>query len=227
MKSSKDQYLYKVFDSNNSGKFVVIDYEGKDKVWIQFLKTGFVKTATTRTIASGKVKDPFSPKHFNKGYLGLGNFSKKDKRVYSAWRNMLSRCYSGVYDSYSECEVCDEWLDYQVFAKWYTSQENWNNVKYQLDKDISTDCRGKLYSPEFCKLVPKLQNIAAIRIQSTNKNNGVTGVHIETLKSGKLKFRVTISINDKSTYLGSFDTLEEAQQVYNDRKLSYIESKSN
>ena len=43
----------------------------------------------------------------------------------------------------------------------------------------------------------------------------------------KLKFRVTISISSKSTYLGSFDTLEEAQQAYNDRKLSYIESKSN
>lgn len=57
--------------------------------------------------------------------------------------------------TYEGCTVCDEWLYFSNFKKWF--DENYIEG-FQLDKDIII--RGnKVYSPQTCCFVPKEINI--------------------------------------------------------------------
>lgn len=67
---------------------------------------------------------------------------KKDgkiSRCYDAWRRMLQRCYDLKYKedhpTYIGVTCCDEWKDYQNFAKWFYEQPN-HDRGYELDKDL-------------------------------------------------------------------------------------------
>jgi len=47
----------------------------------------------------------------------------------------------------------------------------------------------------------------------SDNRSGVKGVNIVTLKSGEKRYKAFITIKGKTTYLGSFKTLEEAEQA--------------
>jgi len=222
-RSVSDEFLDKIFTNNNGDRFIVIQYDGKDAVWIQYLNSGYVQKATTRTIRSGKVKDPFSPRYYGKGFMGVGKYSMKDRKAYLAWTNMLGRVYSDKFEMYADCKICEEWHDYQNFAEWFNRQPNSKEPGYELNKD-TVNARGKLYSPETCELISKQRNNALIREQKTNKS-GTTGVQIVHLKRKGIVYRVHISIDAVPTYLGTFSTIAEAKEVYENAKLSYIKRK--
>ena len=104
-------------------------------------------------------------------YGGICNVSNPDKRVYGLWYGMLRRCYDKEQQersrgkSYSECSVCDRWLDYSNFANDITllfGYEDWLNKKgYCLDKDtINPD--NKFYSRKNCCFIPYTENISDI-----------------------------------------------------------------
>ena len=73
---------------------------------------------------------------------------------------MIIRCYSNNYHqrepSYKECSVCEEWLNFQNFAKWWY-------INYfeegDLDKDLLVK-DNKIYSPKYCCILPKQINVA-------------------------------------------------------------------
>lgn len=76
---------------------------------------------------------------------GVGIFDSElattDEKVLMAnrvWRSMLSRCYSKKYQekepSYIDCSVCEEWLLFSNFKKWF--DENYVDG-YALDKRYS------------------------------------------------------------------------------------------
>lgn len=102
----------------------------------------------------------------NKSVVGVGinnyNGSMKDngKNIpsYVCWTSMLKRCYSDKYQSkqptYIGCSVCEEWLLFSNFKKWYDA-----NYKegFHLDKDILVE-GNKIYSPENCVFVPQYLN---------------------------------------------------------------------
>ena len=52
-------------------------------------------------------------------------------KYYAIWKSMLQRCYSPrcqeKYPTYKDCEVCEEWYDFQNFAQWY--EENYYEIK--------------------------------------------------------------------------------------------------
>lgn len=88
---------------------------------------------------------------------------------------MLERCYSARYQerkpTYKGCSVCDEWLNYQNFAKWY--DDNYYEIKGEimcLDKDILVK-GNKIYSPENCVFVPNYINVLFARIGCKNKES--------------------------------------------------------
>ena len=71
------------------------------------------------------------------------------------WREMLRRCYSPNFlfqnPSYKGCSVCNEWLSFSNFKRWFDN----NYVDgYQLDKDILVK-GNKIYSPNTCCFVPQ------------------------------------------------------------------------
>ena len=83
----------------------------------------------------------------------------KQTRSHKTWEHILERCYSAKLHAkeptYKDVVVAEEWLNYQVFAKWY--EENYYEVEGQrmeLDKDLlSGNC--KIYSPNTCIFLPK------------------------------------------------------------------------
>lgn len=110
----------------------------------------------------GSVKCPYEPRIYNVGYIGEGIYKSQENgekmRSYNIWHSMLCRCYDDVhrdkYKAYSDCYVCDEWLNYQNFASWY--ENNYYEIdgeNVDLDKDILFK-GNRIYSPDTCIFVP-------------------------------------------------------------------------
>src|SRR5690554_2242867 len=66
---------------------------------------------------------------FNIMVYGIGIYEKgkydtiKDLKAYRLWKSILQRCYSkksiAKFPTYRGCKVCDEWIYFQNFAKWF------------------------------------------------------------------------------------------------------------
>ncbi len=109
------------------------------------------------------------PSVYGVGYLGVGNYRAREEskgmtKEYVMWTNMLSRCYGQPYRDnpinstrYAECTVCDEWHNFQNFAKWCNEQPNFGKPRYALDKDM-IDFGNLIYCPEKCCVLPSAVN---------------------------------------------------------------------
>lgn len=141
---------------------------------------------------------------------GINDLPKERGIAFSHWKGMLRRCYSEEYaPSYKGCEVCDEWLLFSNFKRWFDD----NYIKgYQLDKDILTK-GNKLYSPTTCCFVPKRINQLLVN-SSKHKDSSPIGV---TYKKKTNKYIVQIN-----GYKGSYNTAEDAFIVYKKEKEAYI-----
>lgn len=155
------------FTTNKGGDVVVVEYVNTRCITIEFCDPHKHRVLTTKTVLlKGDLKNPFAPLLFGVGYMGVGRHKAKDgasrlgfKRIqsYSAWANMLSRCYDPNFRHYKHYEsvtVDKKWHNYQVFAEWYLAQTNTNsfNGTMCLDKDILTD--ACVYSETNCCVVP-------------------------------------------------------------------------
>ncbi len=87
--------------------------------------------------------------------FGKGINDTENAKDYQTWHSMLRRCYSPVFKkdkpTYEGCEVCEEWLHFSVFRKWYAAN---NKANWELDKDLLIP-GNKTYSPETCIFVPR------------------------------------------------------------------------
>ncbi len=200
----------KVFKSKNYGDFVVIEYKTSKEVVIKFLKTSYVTTVSFRELKEGRVKDPYYPSVYGVGYCGVGpyplSYSKKGKKsntpAYEAWLSRMKSCYGESKSShlYVGATVCDEWHNFQNFAKWYYDQPFSDKFGYHLDKDL-TIVGNQVYSPEACKLIPPCINTMGIfRI---SEKFGRTS-------SGKWRHRVYETRKPSRSY----ETKEECEKAY-------------
>lgn len=136
---------------------------------------------------------------------------------YAKWKSMLQRCYSEKYVNrrkcYVGCSVCDEWLRFSNFKRWFDK----NYVEgYYLDKDILVN-GNKVYSPETCCFVPhEINELIEIRKNKTNKFYQC----VEISKNGN--FRARIKRYGRREYLGTFKTPEEAFNAYKQGKVAYV-----
>lgn len=182
------------------------------------------RNVAVKELKSGSLKNYYHPEVLGIGFIGVGNYSArvegKMTKCYNTWFNMLSRCYQNINnrnEAYKEVFVCEGWHNFQNFAEWF--YENYKDNDWYLDKDIlCPTC--KIYSPETCILVPNEVNVLF------SKNNKSTlnlprGVYP---KDGK--YQSAISKFGKQYYLGFFDTIEEAHDVYNKAKKEYLEEVS-
>lgn len=155
--------------------------------------------------------------HINKkriyGVGVLDIFADRHKSLV-AWRSMLQRCYDskrfGIYPTYKDCTVCDEWLLFSNFKRWF--DENYIEG-YALDKDILVK-GNKVYSPDTCCFVPHEINESFI---STKKDGLPVGIHFY-----KGKYCAKICINKKQIYLGRFIKEEDALNAYLKHKRDYF-----
>jgi len=143
----------------------------------------------------------------------LSNIAYKDgrcnkhARLLAIWRGLHNRCYRNlkntkIYYKEKGIIVCNEWKTFEPFRDWALN----NGYKKHLTIDRK-DSNGN-YSPDNCRWVTsEVQNVNK-SIMKTN-TSGYTGVS----KSGN-KWIASITFNDKTKYLGRFDDIIEASNVY-------------
>jgi len=214
----------------------VIYYTNCKNIIVRFDKSGYEKNTNYRQFKLGSVKSPYCRSVHGVGYLGEGNYTSRingeKSPQYVAWNNMLQRCYSVKFQAtrptYIGCSVCEEWLNYQNFAKWY--DENYYEIESKsqrgmnLDKDILKK-NNKIYCPEYCIYVPDSINLLFIK-KNANRGNLPIGVN----KEGK-KYIAQCSVSDggisKQEQIGTFFTIEEAFNAYKYFKEEYIKQVAN
>ncbi len=140
---------------------------------------------------------------------------------YCLWTDMLKRCYSKKYlestPAYLGCSVSEDFKYFQNFAGWCESQIGFNTKGYDLDKDILY-AGNKQYNKYSCVFVPKQLNILLI---DRGASRGLYPVGVYWNKGDK-RFRAQITKRGKRHYLGSYDTVEKAWNVYKIAKESYV-----
>lgn len=140
----------------------------------------------------------------------------KDKKIYSIWNSMKYRCNN--VSTYENCDICDEWLIYDNFEKWY--KENYYEVKGEkmsIDKDIIclTNSIDKIYSPNTCLILPQRINSLFINIDNLKMYS----------KSMSLEYKYQASISNRGRIITEhFDTKENAIIWYKFNKRLLIES---
>lgn len=135
----------------------------------------------------------------------------RHKPSYNTWAEMLRRCYSheqsDKWSAYRGCSVCDEWLVFDNFDRWYNAHyvEGWH-----LDKDILVK-GNKVYSPQTCCFVPQIINESVkSNIRKRELPQGVT--------KKRNKFCAGSTYKGKKYCLGYFDTVDEAEKAFLKKK---------
>jgi hypothetical protein len=143
---------------------------------------------------------------------GIGNkgsgFYNSNSLAYKRWRNMLKRVtdteYQKLHPDYSDCIVCDEWLNLDNFGKWFDK----NYIEgYELDKDL-IEFGNKIYSPDKCIFIPKnINKLFHVQNKTSDLPHGVV--------YNRNKFRS--SIPNKT-----FDRLIDAKNCFWNNKYNLI-----
>lgn len=160
-------------------------------------------------------------KVYGKGVNDLEINTKKNIS-YRVWHNMLSRTINELnkskMPSYSDATICDEWLIYSNFKKWFDNPNNGYIEGYDLDKDILSK-GNKVYSPDTCCFIPHEIN-SLIRCWKSRKGKYPQGVS----KNSKNSYKVTIGIRGTRICVGTYDTVENASNAYRKAKETIIKT---
>lgn len=219
------KYEGKVFETNTSGKLIVLEYEHNTKVRVKFLDTGYETVVSSGNILKGGVRDPNYPSVYGVGYLGE-KYEKGEFKtlMYKRWSSMLQRCYDNKMHRYSptyvDCHVSGNFSCYSNFKAWSHLQIGNNSLDEQgkpfaLDKDILVN-GNKLYSEDTCVFVPREIN----SLLNTHSNR--SGVYPLGVHKQYEKFVASISKFGSRVFLGNYSTPEEAFLVYKEDKETYI-----
>lgn len=205
-------------------KMTIAEYYDVHNILVLF-ENGYKKKTTYNEFKKGSVRNPYDKTFYGIGYLGEGNYktsiSGEHTLEYDRWRAMLSRCYNEkekeVNKSYEGCTVCEEWLNFQNFAKWYS--ENYYEVEGQrmhLDKDILHK-GNKIYSPENCFIVPERINILFVK-NKNKRGDYPIGVHYdkkyETFVAGYNTFKTCVSLGWFNNPIEGFNAYKKGKEAY-------------
>lgn len=160
-------------------------------------------------------------KNSYKGKKYKSRVDGKKTKAYVCWSAMRLRVYSKNFQthrpSYTGCKMCDEWHDFQVFAKWHS--ENYIDG-FELDKDLLSGGQ-KVYSPETCVFLPR--NINTFLSGSGKQNK--TGYDGVSFIKRVNKFRASGKpfMGSKIKTIGHFYTPNEAYIKYQSFKAEQVE----
>ena len=218
---TKEGYNIKIVEYNNFSN-IIVEFDNGCRV-----------NTTYQHFKEGQVKNPYHPSVQNVGYLGIGKYNSKiNGKItlqYKYWRGMLQRCYddkcfkNNKNITYEKCVVCEEWHNFQNFAKWF--DDNYYEVENEiisLDKDILFK-GNKIYSPTMCIFTPQRINTLFLK-SDVIRGDCPIGVSYHK-KTNKFVAQMKI-INecDKQIkkHLGLFNTPKEAFECYKAEKEKYI-----
>ena len=220
---------------NNFGsKMVIVGYRKAMDIDVYFPEYDWTfKHTRYYLFKNGQIRCPYERRVYNIGYIGEGKYKAYNKngkstKCYNSWKHMLRRCYDSKlhkkFPTYKNCKVCNEWLNFQNFAKWYyNNYYEVNNEIMCLDKDILNK-GNKIYSPNNCIFVPNSINVLFTK---NDIKRGDYPIGVSYYKANK-KFVEKCSIYNyeenkkKSVFLGYYDTPQKAFEVYKEFKESHI-----
>ena len=226
MSKNKINRIGEVGYNKLGSKMIIIEYRGTYDIDVYFPEYNWTaKNVQYDNFKRGIIKCPYEPRVCGVGYLGEGKYTVrgedgKQTKCYQTWKNILQRCYDKKEHKkrplYKDCFACEEWHNFQNFAKWY-----YDNIYFigeeqmHLDKDILNK-GNKTYSPSTCIFVPQ-----SINDLFTKRQNYRGKYPIGVCKHGN-RYRVKCNKNSDGIYLGIYDTPEQAFQVYKTYKEKVI-----
>ena len=207
----------------------IVEYVSSRDITVQFKKTGELVKTEYGAFVKGNVKSHFTPSVYGIGITGLESTVDENGELlssYVCWKSMLQRCYSAKYQkkqpTYIDCRVCDDWLYYPNFKKWYN--ENYyeiNNKTSQLDKDVLIK-GNKVYSPETCIFVPQFINTLFTKRQKLRGELPIGVCYKKANKKYVAKLSVFKDGRSTTKNLGYYNTPNEAFEAYKRAKEDYI-----
>lgn len=209
-----------LFTNAQGSAYKVIEYRHAKDVLVRFIDEYQYETSVSAwACRSGKVRNPYTPSAYGVGFVGTGRFKlaegKKLTTFGGYWLRMLERCY-GARDknvSYEGCHVVRSWHNFQNFAKWCSGRKDFVDT-WHLDKDIILQ-DNKEYGPVTCCFLPPDVNMFTTKRNSLRGEYPI-GVCLDK-KSGKFLSQGSFKGFSKK-YLGSYDSPEEAFEVYRKHK---------
>lgn len=154
-------------------------------------------------------------------YDGRVFIDNKKIKSYQIWQGILGRCYDKKHQrrqpTYMDATVCDEWLLFSNFKKWF--DENYPDelarelgIKFDLDKDLLSD-KAKIYSPDTCVFLPYNVNRFLSNRYSSN-TSGYIGVCWHK-RDNRWDARINDFNTNQQKHLGYFTNIEDAKDAYN------------
>lgn len=215
--------------NKHGSEATVIEYNNSSDITIKFDNGYIVKTGWRTFYQNKEFVSPLCKTVCRIGYMGIGSYSHSHKGK-NMWIQMIHRVYSEKKlkkkPTYRKVSVCEEWHNFQNFAKWY--DENYYEIEGEmmcLDKDILIK-GNKIYSPEVCCIVPSRINAVFVKGDDMRGNYPI-GVS-KRGDTGKFRISFTKSISNnekikpKRFNYGQCNTPEEAFKIYKIEKEKYI-----
>lgn len=224
----KVEYEGKVYPSNKYGDVEIVEYINNKQVVIKFLNTGFITEESMGDIRSGHIRDSSLPTTCGFGYIDKegASIGRNMTKEYQLWNNMINRCYNSslahIHPTYVDCVVSEDWRYLSKFKEWCNQQIGFDQVGWQLDKDILVK-GNKVYSEDTCCFVPPEINTLFTKADRIRGKYPI-GIY-EDKQAGK--FKVRISVEGKQKHVGRYYCEKEAFYAYKVAKEQYIKEVAN
>lgn len=224
----EEKKLVRLFETNknNDGCLMkIVEYNNASDIIVEFQDEYKTRVHTKYgAFKNGAVRNPYHISECNVGIIGNKypiRVNGKIIKEYKTWHNMLERCFKKKDRTYENVSCCDEWLLYENFYEWIHSQENFekwlNGDRWEVDKDILVK-GNKIYSPSTCCLVPHSVNCLFLRKES---QRGYFPIGV-SLPKNRNKYLTHVSYNGKTSYIGYYETIQDAFQAYKKNKENLI-----
>lgn len=202
----------------------IIGYRNRRDMDVLFSDGYIMHGVHYNCFVSGSINSPMYPDVLGVGYLGIGEHRSRingiKTQAYIIWSSMLTRCYSDKFigkQNYEKCFVCDDWLNFQNFARWHEANYYFlEDESVELDKDIIMK-GNKIYSPETCLYVPHKINTVIC-----NRHND-RGKHLIGVQKRRGKYIAICNIEGERKYIGIFSSENDAYVAYKNAKEAEIQ----
>jgi len=208
------------YQTNQGYEVTIIKYVSSKECYIRFNDERKTEVrAQMIKIRKGSVNNPYHKTLMGVGYIGEGKH-KSTGRAYICWSGIMERSYNPRYKlekpTYVGVTVHPDWHNFQNFAKWFYENYDLEKMKdWHIDKDLLFP-GNKEYSARTCCYIPPAIN-GIFSSMCGNKKIIPRGV---SEKNGR--YRASMHKYNKSVFLGSFNTPEEAHEVYMKAKKEYL-----